>query len=53
MQSTTDQISSPATTIDLTELHFTPEEIDAVRRGLTIALTEQHRERPDARAEVR
>lgn len=53
MQNTTDLVSSPATTINLAELQFTVEEMEAVRRGLTIALTKEHRERPDARGEAR
>ena len=50
MQTAIDQAHRPFTTIDLEQLRFTPEEIDAVRRGLTIALTREQLEERSAHA---
>ena len=50
MQTAIDHARRPSTTIDLAQLRFTPKEIDAVRRGLTIALTKAHLEPQGAHA---
>lgn len=53
MPTTTDEVRRPPPVIDLARIRFTPEELDAVQRGLTIALTKRHWERRGARSEGR